>query len=125
MKAYKEKQPLIIIGESAGSFLGEYQAGGTIIVLGLGLQGKQCVGYFCGTGMHGGKIYLAEDLPPVDLPPQVACREAGEADLKDISEKITEYCTIFSLDKEEVMSHHFLVLEPNSANPYKQLYTNI
>ena len=35
MKAYKEKVPVIIIGGCAGSFLGEYQAGGIIIVLGL------------------------------------------------------------------------------------------
>ena len=28
MKAYKEKQPLLIIGADAGSFLGEYLAGG-------------------------------------------------------------------------------------------------
>ena len=28
MKAYKEKQPALVIGGKAGSFLGEYQAGG-------------------------------------------------------------------------------------------------
>ena len=33
MKAYKDKQPLIIIGDAVGSFLGEYQAGGTIMGL--------------------------------------------------------------------------------------------
>ena len=37
MKAYREKQPVLIIGGEAGSFLGEYQAGGIIIVLGLSL----------------------------------------------------------------------------------------
>ena len=125
MKAYKDKQPLIIIGDAVGSFLGEYQAGGTIIVLGLRQNGRPPVGYFCGTGMHGGKIYLRSDYPPFDLPPQVSCREAGEKDLTDIKEKIGEFCTVFGIDKDAVMRQHFLVLEPNSANPYKQLYTNI
>jgi len=125
MKAYKDKQPLLVIGESAGSFLGEYLAGGTIIVLGIGLEGKSPVGYFCGTGMHGGRIYLRADDAPFDLPPQVCCREPEEEDIKDISDKISDFCVLFSMDKEDIMRQHFFVLEPNSSNPYKQLYTNI
>lgn len=35
MKEYKKKVPIMIIGGCAGSFLGEYQAGGILIVLGL------------------------------------------------------------------------------------------
>ena len=50
MKAYGDKAPLLVIGGRAGSFLGEYQAGGTILVLGLGC-GKESapVGYFTGS----------------------------------------------------------------------------
>jgi len=36
MKSYIEKIPVIIIGGKAGNFLGEYMAGGIIIVLGIG-----------------------------------------------------------------------------------------
>ena len=43
MKAYREKQPVLIIGGEAGSFLGEYQAGGIIIVLGP----QACMGAEC------------------------------------------------------------------------------
>ena len=125
MKAYKDKQPLIIIGEQAGSFLGEYLAGGTIIVLGIGMEGRPPVGYFCGTGMHGGKMFLRTDYLPADLPPQVAYRTASEDDKKEIAEKITEYCHIFNFDRDEIMRHNFFVLTPNSANPYKQLYANV
>ena len=125
MKSYQDKMPVVVIGGSAGSFLGEYQAGGLIIVLGMNTDSDSIVGNFCGTGMHGGKIYLRSDYPPFDLPPQVSCREAGEKDLADIKEKIGEFCTVFGIDKDAVMRQHFLVLEPNSANPYKQLYTNI
>ena len=35
MKAYKDKVPVMVIGGTAGSFLGEYHAGGVILVLGL------------------------------------------------------------------------------------------
>lgn len=34
MKEYKEKVPVLVIGGRTGSFLGEYQAGGIIVVLG-------------------------------------------------------------------------------------------
>ena len=44
MKAYQEKVPVIIVGGETGCFLGEYQAGGTIIVLGLGSGLKAPVG---------------------------------------------------------------------------------
>ena len=56
MKAYREKQPCLVIGGKAGSFLGEYQAGGTIIVLGLAEDSRPIVSNFPCTVMHGGKI---------------------------------------------------------------------
>ena len=62
MKAYKEKIPVMIIGGYAGSFLGEYQAGGIIIVLGLHTDRRHIVGNFPCTGMHGGKMFLARRL---------------------------------------------------------------
>ena len=53
MKAYEEKVPVMVIGGCAGSFLGEYQAGGVIVVLGIDSHAKKIVGNFPGTGMHG------------------------------------------------------------------------
>ena len=39
MKAYMEHYPVLIVGGTAGSFLGEYLAGGLIAVLGIGANG--------------------------------------------------------------------------------------
>lgn len=125
MKAYKEKQPVIVIGERAGSFLGEYLAGGLIIVLGIGQGGRPPVGYFCGTGMHGGKICLACETLPPDLPPQVTSRDASKDDISQISKAIEPFCQAFALDKETLLQQHFFVLGPNSSAPYKQLYTYV
>ncbi|MDR1401028.1 MAG: hypothetical protein LBI98_01795 [Endomicrobium sp.] len=59
MKKYKEMNPVIVIGGKAGDFLGEYMAGGAVILLGLNLaKDEDIIGRFCGTGMHGGVIYL-------------------------------------------------------------------
>ena len=125
MKAYREKQPLIIIGESAGSFLGEYQAGGTIIVLGLNQLGRPPVGYFTGTGMHGGRIILRADELPKDLPSQVTSSIATDEDKKEIRTLISEFCTIFGFETDEIMKSNFFLLKPDSKNPYRRLYTQI
>ncbi len=46
MKAYKQHKPVIVIGGRAGSFLGEYQAGGLILVLGLHTDGQPITVHF-------------------------------------------------------------------------------
>lgn len=72
MKEYKDKKPVIVIGGRAGSFLGEYQAGGIIIVLGLNDDSRPIVGNFPCTGMHGGKVFLRTDPSKLKLPKQVS-----------------------------------------------------
>ena len=124
MKAYKEKVPVLVIGGKAGSFLGEYQAGGYIIVLGLGHDDrKTVVERCCATGMHGGKIYLRCEELPFDLPPQVNARKADRDDLAEIEEYIDEYIEMFGGDKTIIMKKNFFVLTPDSKNQYKQIYT--
>jgi len=123
MKAYKEKLPVLVIGGCAGSFLGEYQAGGLIIVLGIGCEDKTPVGRFCGTGMHGGKIILRSDELPTDLPKQVVAREATKEDLLEIEEYVSDFCDKFDMKKKEILEHKFYILVPDTKNPYKQLYT--
>lgn len=122
MKAYKEKVPVMVIGGCAGSFLGEYQAGGIIVVLGLGANNKSIVGNFPCTGMHGGKMFLRASCKDVALPKQVTARNAGKDDLSEIEGYITKYCKLFCVDKKEVLNAPFTVITPDSKNPYKQLY---
>ena len=124
MKAYKEKMPVLVIGGKAGSFLGEYQAGGYIIVLGIGYEDKDCVvERFCGAGMHGGKIFLRCDKLPFDIPKQVTARKATAQDLDEIEKYVEEFADEFEKDKNTIMKNNFYVLEADTNNPYKQIYT--
>ena len=123
MKEYKDKVPVIVIGASTGSFLGEDQAGGIIIVLGLGSEGKLPVGNFCSTGMHGGKVFLRTDEAPKDLPRQVVVKKATRADLAQIQPYLEEFCTLFDENVEKILEKPFIILTPDTKNPYKQLYT--
>lgn len=122
MKAYKDKIPVMVIGGTAGSFLGEYQAGGIIVVLGLAAKGKKLVSFFPCTGMHGGKIFLRSDCRDITFPGQVTARAVTESDMMEITPHIAEYCDLFGCDMEEVLASPFTVVTPDSKNPYKQMY---
>lgn len=122
MKAYNEKKPLMVIGGTAGSFLGEYQAGGVIVVLGLESRNNKIVGNFPCTGMHGGKMFLRSDCSDIKFPSQVTVRPASENDLDELRPYVAEYCELFSYDINHVLNSPFTVVTPDSNNPYKQMY---
>lgn len=125
MKSYKHKFPVVVIGGSAGSFLGEYQAGGIILVLGMNTEKDRIVGNFCGTGMHGGKIILrcSRNALPENLPKQVVARKASARDIEEIRSYLKAYAAEFKQDINVILRHDFTVLSPDTNNPYKQLYT--
>lgn len=122
MKAYREKLPVMIIGGRSGSFLGEYQAGGIIIVLGMNDDGKEIVGKFPCTGMHGGKMFLRSDCKNIKFPNQVNVCAASDEDKEEIRKYISEFCDKFGYDLEEIMDAPFTVIIPDTKNPYKQMY---
>ena len=121
---YQPTEGKIIIGGKVGDFLGEYQAGGIIIVLGIGCDGKAPIGSFCGTGMHGGHMYIRSDEAPKGLPVQVSCEVADDSDKADIREYVDEFAKNFGYNTNELLKGRFYKLSPNTASPYKQLYTH-
>lgn len=122
MKAYNDKIPVMVIGGTAGSFLGEYQAGGIIVVLGLEAKEQKLVGFFPCTGMHGGKLFLRSACTDIKFPDQVTARAAEESDLQELQPYVSEYCDLFGYDIDEVLASPFTVVTPDSKNPYKQMY---
>ena len=109
-------------GGRAGSFLGEYQAGGVIIVLGLTESSRPIVSNFPCTGMHGGRLFLRSDCKNILLPGQVVARPAGQEDLRSIEMYLQTFCHLFGGRCGDILRHPFTVIEPNSSNPYRQLY---
>ncbi|MDA4113862.1 MAG: glutamate synthase [Thaumarchaeota archaeon] len=57
MREYAKDRPFLIVGETADDYLGEYMAGGVVIVLNLSESQKPARNYI-GTGMVGGRIYI-------------------------------------------------------------------
>ena len=122
MKAYQQKVPVMVIGGTAGSFLGEYQAGGVIVVLGLGAKSERIIGNFPCTGMHGGKMILRGDGENIQFPSQVTACRADDNEREKIRGIVEKYCALFSQDPERIMDSPFTIVTPDSRNPYKQMY---
>lgn len=120
MKAYGDKAPVMVIGGKAGSFLGEYQAGGTIIV--LALQSGGAVGNFPCTGMHGGKLLLRGGCEDIVFPSQVTARSAAREDLEEALVHLETFCKAFGYDMDRVLDSPFTTVTPDSRNPYRQMY---
>lgn len=122
MKSYADKMPVLIVGGKCGSFLGEYQAGGLIIALGLGYDDKDVLDSFCATGMHGGKLYVRTNELHANITAQICVKTADDEDMAAIAPHIKKFCECFGISESEVYNKDFQVLWPNSSNPYKQLY---
>ncbi|MCS7118385.1 MAG: glutamate synthase [Thaumarchaeota archaeon] len=65
MREYSHKRPYMVIGGTVDDYLGEYMAGGVIVVLGLGYEDSDLplVGKYVGSGMVGGRILVRGEVP--------------------------------------------------------------
>jgi glutamate synthase domain-containing protein 3 len=122
MKQYDQTCPLIVVGGSAGSFLGEYQAGGVIIVLGLE-DDSFPAGHFIAAGMHGGKIFLRTEQPLRRVSPAASVHQAQQEELEEIQSYLQEFSGLFGVPMGTLLAKPFFLLTPNARNPYEQLYT--
>lgn len=122
MKEYEDKCPVMVIGGKCGSFLGEYQSGGIIIVLGLTNDKKEIISNFPCTGMHGGKMFLRSECKNIDFPAEVSASPATADDLSEIYEYIDEFCKEFGYDRNIILNSPFTKIVPGCKNPYKQMY---
>ena len=123
MKEYLDMKPVIVIGSSAGDFLGEYMAGGIIILLGIGVAKEdQLTGKYFGTGMHGGVMYVNGTLPKYNLGKEVKKVELDINDKKVIKNYIQQYKKYFKYTKD-ITIDSFSKYVAADKNPYHLLYT--
>ncbi|MBI2287617.1 MAG: hypothetical protein HYU83_01275, partial [Chloroflexi bacterium] len=124
MKEYGDKKPIIVIGGTAQDFLGEYMAGGVLILLGLTLsEGEHHKANFIGTGMHGGVLYLSGKVNDFQLGKEVGTAELDAADYATLEKFVGEFAAHFNYDAKEILKHKFTKLFPLYLRPYGRLYT--
>ncbi len=123
MKEYQDKRPTLVIGGTSQDFLGEYMAGGVLIVLGLTLgEGEYHRARFVGTGMHGGVIYLRGNIEDYQLGKEVGVAELEETDCQLLEKYVGEFATYFDYDAREILKGQFIKLFPKWLRPYGRLY---
>ena len=120
MKQYGERRPVLVIGGDAGNFLGEYLAGGTIVLLGH-------AGNYLARGMHGGVVYLRHPLDPADVQDGLVQEPADADDKAFLAEVLGEYAEYFADELTEPVDatgDGFWRLRPASSRPYASMYAN-
>jgi glutamate synthase domain-containing protein 3 len=123
MKEYQDKKPMVVVGGTAQDFLGEYMAGGIMILLGLNLkEGERHKANFIGTGMHGGAIYMRGDVEEFQLGKEVGVAELDENDHSVLKKLVGEFAYHFGYDAEDILKHKFIKLFPLYLRPYGRLY---
>lgn len=123
IKEFEQMKPVIVIGQNAGSFLGEYMAGGTIVLLGLNMKrGEKLFGTHCASGMHGGKIFVRGAFPKENLSQNIKVSSLTKEDEKELEGYVKKYCRYFA-DFKEIMAKPFKKLSPATSRPYANLYT--
>ncbi|HIE36127.1 MAG TPA: hypothetical protein EYP89_02695 [Candidatus Omnitrophica bacterium] len=121
MKAYKDSFPVVIVGGTAKDFLGEYMAGGLLVILGMDRKDK-IVGDFVGTGMHGGSIFIRGEIDTHCLGKEVKIISPSEDDLILLKNHLISFCKYFTLDIKEILKKPFIKLYPYTHRPYGKLY---
>jgi len=121
MKAYRDFFPVIVIGGSSGAFLGEYQAGGLIVILGLG--GTLFLDpFYIGTGMHGGRIILRGKVEQSQCGKEVRIRDLDDQDRCLLEKYVRNFCNYFGQSPEDIFSADFFTITPYSHRPYGKIY---
>lgn len=123
MKEYQDQRPVMVIGGTAQHFLGEYMAGGVLVVLGLTLRpGERHSASFIGTGMHGGVMYIRGALDDHQLGREVGQVALQAADRALLAELVAEFAAHFGHDAGKILERPFTKLVPLSSRPYGRLY---
>lgn len=120
MKQYQQKVPAIVVGGDAGSFLGEYMAGGIIVLMGT-------AGEYLATGMHGGVMFLAQRPDERLVADGLVCEPVDEEGLAVLRPLLEAYNRYFADDLEQPIDETgagFWALRPASSRPYATMYAN-
>jgi glutamate synthase domain-containing protein 3 len=124
MKAYQDKRPVIVVGGQAGAFVGEYMAGGTIIVLGVNGSNRSLIGPYCGTGMYEGEIYMRGEVPRRHLAENTKTEVLhGEKDLQSILPYLMRFAAHFSYDIDLILAEPFIRLTAVDKRIFSHMYT--
>lgn len=122
MKQYLNKRPILVVGGTAKAFLGEYMAGGLVII--FRMQDEEPYAEMgLASGIHGGEIFIRgavkEWTPGIGSTAQPATPE----DIERIKPFIMEFSQYFEVDPSKLLNSSYTRIAPVSARPFAGKYT--
>jgi glutamate synthase domain-containing protein 3 len=122
MKQYREKRPILVVGGAARAFLGEYMAGGLLIV--LGLTGTPPIAERgVGSGIHGGEIFVRGAVDEHCLGVGAKQTPATRKQVLTIKPIIEDFAQVFHIPPASLLTSEFTRIAPASARPFANKYT--
>jgi glutamate synthase domain-containing protein 3 len=122
MKQYEGKRPILVVGGSARAFLGEYMAGGLLIVLGLNsLTPVSERGI--GSGIHGGEIIIRGTVDEKNLGVGAKQQPVTIKEREAILPVIMDFAQAFGIDPSCFRTDTYTRIVPASARPFANKYT--
>lgn len=125
MKEYRDQKPVLVIGVMGQDFLGEYMAGGIVVLLNLPPRNTKSFTrppVFVGTGMHGGRIFIRGGVEEFQLGKEVGqARPTGE-EREFLRGVVADYARFFGSGTGHIRPEEFIKLYPKHLRPYGRLY---
>jgi glutamate synthase domain-containing protein 3 len=122
MKQYMDKRPVLVVGGSARAFVGEYMAGGLLVVLGLsGIPPLSERGV--GSGIHGGEIFVRGNVPDNILGVGAKQKPASDDEKHMIAPVVRDFAAKFAFDPTPLLASDYTRIVPASARPFANKYT--
>lgn len=126
MKEYRDKFPVLVIGGTSGDYLGEYMAGGLIILLNRN-NAKESV---CGnsdrtlaTGIHGGEVFIfGYDIPSYLLGIGAVPVPATYDDRQKVEPYVREFASCFQVEAGPLLQRELLKIVPAGKRPFAGFY---
>jgi glutamate synthase domain-containing protein 3 len=122
MKQYQDKRPVLVLGGSARSFLGEYMAGGLILVL-RQFPDSMNEERGIGSGIHGGEIFIRGEIGDDCLGVGTKKDSCSREEINRITPLIHEFAEKFVIDPAPFLKSEYTRISPASARPFANKYT--
>lgn len=120
MKAYQEYVPVMVAGGIGHDYLGEYLAGGVIVI--INRNNEKISAHHIGTGMHGGIIYLRGKVEPWQLGREVGIVDRTAEDDARLAAALATFRRHFAVPLKGIVPGDFTKLAPVSNRPYGNMY---
>lgn len=122
MKQYLDKRPILVVGGSARAFLGEYMAGGLLIVLGMnGIVPVSERGI--GSGIHGGEIIIRGKADEQYLGVGARQLPLTQDQKESVRPVLEDFARAFRIDPAPILAAEYSRIIPSSARPFANKYT--